>query len=70
MEKMSRFMSIVPTVPNPAINMSEGHQKRRIIQNYSRFRRFRSRRRVNHRMVIPSVSNNDTTTIEEIADEV
>ncbi|CAF0805123.1 unnamed protein product [Adineta steineri] len=68
MEKMSRFISIVPTIPpNPEapIMMSDTHPKRRPIQHYPRFRRFRGRRKINHRMVIPSVHNNESTTVEE-----
>jgi hypothetical protein len=72
MEKMSRFISIVPTVPNPEAQMimPEVQHKRRIVQNYSRFRRFRGRRRMNNRMIAPSMTNNESTTIEEISDEV
>ncbi|CAF0873077.1 unnamed protein product [Rotaria sp. Silwood1] len=72
MEKMSRFISIVPTIPNshPQIIIPENHSKRRIVQNYSRFRKFRTRRKIHNRMVvIPSISNNESTTIEEISDE-
>ena len=73
MEKMSRFISIVPTVPNAnaQIIMPEVHSKRRTVQHYSRFRRFRGRRRIiNHRTTVPSLPNNESTTIEEISDEV
>jgi len=67
MEKISRFINIVPTIPN-----NENHQKRRTVQNYSRFRRFRGHRRINHRTVKPSSieNNNESTTVEEIFDEV
>ena len=68
MEKMSRFISIVPTVPNTTIE-SEHHPKRRPVQASSRFRRFRGYRRVNHRAIKPSSSHNQSTTLEEISDE-
>ncbi|CAF0804671.1 unnamed protein product [Rotaria sordida] len=72
MEKMSRFISIVPTISNShqQIIMPENHSKRRYVQNYSRFRRFRARRKIHNRMIIPSISNNESTTVEEISDEV
>ncbi|CAF0879324.1 unnamed protein product [Rotaria sordida] len=71
MEKMSRFISIVPTISNShqQIIMPENHSKRRYVQNYSRFRRFRARRKIHNRMIIPSISNNESTTVEEISDE-
>ena len=69
MEKMSRFISIVPTLP-PSEITSEVHHKRRTVQGYSRFRRFRGHRRINHRIVQPSIPNNESTTVEEISDEV
>jgi hypothetical protein len=69
MEKISRFISIVPAIPNPSI-INENHQKRRPIQSHSRFRRFRGHRRMNHRLVKPSIQNNESTTVEEISDEV
>jgi hypothetical protein len=66
MEKMSRFISIVPTIPNSTI-IPENHSKRR---TYSRFRRFRGCRRTNQRITKPSTQHNDSTTVEEISDEV
>jgi hypothetical protein len=65
MEKMSRFISIVPTIPNSTI-IPENHSKNRPI----RYRRFRGRRRINHRINKPSIQNNESTTVEEISDEV
>ncbi|UJR38475.1 hypothetical protein I4U23_031143 [Adineta vaga] len=64
MEKMSRFISIVPTVPD-----SEIHPKRRTVHHHSRFRRMRGRRRNNQRIVVPSLSNNESTTVEETFNE-
>jgi hypothetical protein len=69
MEKMSRFINFVPTLPNPEV-MPEVHHKRRTVQRYSRFRRFRGRRRINNRVVTPSITNHESTTVEEISDEV
>jgi hypothetical protein len=69
MEKMSRFISFVPTLPNSEIT-SEVQHKRRTVQSYSRFRRFRGRRRINNRIVLPSIPNNELTNVEEISDEV
>lgn len=69
MEKMSRFISIVPTVPNSTTN-NENHHRRRNVQSYSRFRRFRGQRRINHRIDKRSIENNQSSTIEEISDEV
>ena len=68
MEKMSRFISIVPTVPNTTME-TEHHPKRRPVQTSSRFRRFRGHRRIHHRVTKPSSSNNQSTTLEEISDE-
>lgn len=65
---MSRFISIVPTVPNTTIE-TENPPKRRPVQNGSRFRRFRGYRRINHRIPRPAQSNNQSTTLEEISDE-
>ena len=65
---MSRFISIVPTVPNTTIE-TENPPKRRPVQNGSRFRRFRGYRRINHRIPKPVQSNNQSTTLEEISDE-
>ncbi|CAF3167032.1 unnamed protein product [Rotaria socialis] len=72
MEKMSRFISIVPTLPNSdqQVIIPETRPKRRIVQSYSRFRRFRARRKAHDRMIIPSISNSESTIIEEISDEV
>ncbi|CAF1350812.1 unnamed protein product [Adineta ricciae] len=64
MEKMSRFVSIVPTIPS-----SDIQPKRRPTQHYSRFRRIRGRRRNNPRLVVPSPPNNESTTVEETSDE-
>ncbi|CAF3904929.1 unnamed protein product [Rotaria magnacalcarata] len=71
MEKISRFISFVPTLPNThsPIIIPENHHKRRMVQSYSRLRRFRARRKTHHRMVIPCISNNESTTVEEISDE-
>jgi hypothetical protein len=69
MEKISRFINIVPAIPNTTI-IPDNHQRRRNVQNYSRFRRFRGHRRINQRIVKPSIQNNESTTIEEISDEV
>lgn len=72
MEKMSRFISIVPTIPNTQQQaiIPENYPKRRTKQSYSRFRRFRMRRKISSRIVIPSLSNNESSTAEEISDEV
>jgi hypothetical protein len=66
---MSRFINFVPTLPNPEV-MPEVHHKRRTVQKYSRFLRFRGRRRINNRVITPSITNNESTTVEEISDEV
>ncbi|CAM4801803.1 unnamed protein product [Rotaria magnacalcarata] len=71
MEKMSRFINFVPALPNAhsSIMIPENHHRRRMVQSYSRLRRFRARRKTHHRMVIPCISNNESTTVEEISDE-
>ncbi len=66
MEKMSRFISIVPTIPNSS-TIPEAQHKRR---TGHRFRRFRGHRRIQHRSVKPAIQNNESTTVEEISDEV
>ncbi len=70
MEKMSHFISIVPTVPNSTMT-SDNYPKRRPIQASSRYRRFRGYRRINNqRNTRPSIQNNESTSVEEISDEV
>ncbi|CAF1390183.1 unnamed protein product, partial [Rotaria magnacalcarata] len=71
MEKMSRFINFVPALPNAhsSIIIPENHHRRRMVQSYSRLRRFRARRKTHHRMVIRCISNNESTTVEEISDE-
>jgi hypothetical protein len=66
---MSRFISFVPTLPNSEIT-SEVQQKRRTVQSYSRFRRFHGHQRINNQVLRPSITNNESTTVEEIPDEV
>ncbi|CAF4662262.1 unnamed protein product [Rotaria socialis] len=70
-EKMSRFINFVPALPNAhsSIIIPENHHGRRMVQSYSRLRRFRARRKTHHRMVIRCISNNESTTVEEISDE-
>lgn len=68
MEKMSRFISIVPTVPNTTIE-TEHYPRRRPVQTHSRFRRFRGHRRINHRMTKPLPSNNQSTTLDDDEEE-
>lgn len=64
MEKMSRFISIVP-------NAEMQPPKRRIAPHSSRFRRVRGRRRIVQRVAAPlPPANNESTTVEEISDEV
>ncbi|CAF5218011.1 unnamed protein product [Rotaria magnacalcarata] len=68
---MSRFINFVPALPNAhsSIIIPENHHRRRMVQSYSRLRRFRARRKTHHRMVIRCISNNESTTVEEISDE-
>jgi hypothetical protein len=66
---MSRFISFVPTIPNSEIT-SEVQQKRRTVQSYSEFRPFHDHRRINNQVDTPSITNNESTTVEEIPDEV
>lgn len=62
---MSRFISIVPTIPNTTTE-TENAPKRRPVSHGSRFRRFRAYRRINHR--IPPKPD-QSTTLEEFSDE-
>ena len=70
MEKMSHFISIVPTVPNTTIT-SDNQPRRRPVQGSSRYRRFRGYRRINNqRNTKPSIQNDESTAVEEISDEI
>jgi hypothetical protein len=70
MEKISRFINIVPAMPNTT-KIPDNHQRRRTVQTYSRFRRLRGHRRINQRIVKPSIENNvesinDLSSIEKL----
>jgi hypothetical protein len=66
---MPRFISFIRTLPNPETT-SEVQHKRRTAQSYSRFRQFHDHRRINNQVDTPSITNNESTTVEEIPDEV
>lgn len=72
MEKMSRFLSVVPTIPNSNVNSLENPpSKRRHTTNYPRYRRFRGYRRFHPRPTeTRPTENNQSTTFEETSDEV
>ena len=69
MEKLSHFVSIVPIKSTQGINR-QYRRRRRTAQNYSRFRRFPARRRINNRTFVSSIVDKETTTIDEVSDQV